>query len=91
MGRIPQEILYPELFRRHVPELTPENLDFYESLFDSDDLLPLLYPPVSSGWAERYGSDEEAWANLRKGMLSISVDVNYSLDLLLSLIEAQNP
>jgi hypothetical protein len=89
LGRIPREILYPGLFSRHVPELTPENLDFYESLFDSDDLRPLIYPPVSSGWGERYGSDEEDWANLRKGMLLISVDVNYPLDLLLSLIEAQ--
>jgi hypothetical protein len=26
LGRIPQEILYPELFHRHIPESTPENL-----------------------------------------------------------------
>jgi hypothetical protein len=89
LGWIPREILYPESCHRHIPALTPENLDFYDSLFGSDDLLPLIYPPVSSGWGERYGSDEQDWANLRKGTLLISVDVTYPLDLLLSLIEAQ--
>ena len=97
LQRLPEAIYDPHWQHGILPDLTVESLDCYERLFEPDDRVSLIgVSPigraVSASWTEGYygeAHDELTSANLRKGALWISVDLNHPLDLLLSLIEAE--
>jgi hypothetical protein len=91
---LPDAIYDPHGPHGTLPDLTVESLDCYEKLFEPDHCVSLISVSpigraVSASWTPGYCDDELTFANMRKGELWISVDLNHPFDLLLALIEAE--
>jgi len=69
-----------------LPELTGQTVKVWEEVF-SVDLFPPFYGLASVGWGE--SGEDDSWIALRRGLLNLTVDITYPLDLLMAAIEAE--
>ena len=92
LARLPQEVLRPRMHPRfgHLasfPEVSVENLQFYEQLFgDFDESTPFVHPAHPQHIPE---DDDESSNRFEEGFLTLTVNVKYPLDVLLWLVERE--